>query len=134
MWIVALSDPLPTWLSTIHIFKSDLWLATLIAYVMVVCIIFIMGKHNLKYNPGGEYQKFQRLPDIAFIVWHMTIACAASITPRSTHIRLVIFCWAVLSLNWYTAFTSSFISLLTIPKHANKVFITQTKQSERKRT
>lgn len=120
-WIVAISDPLPPWQGLINVFQYIVWVASLFVYILMVLIVWTVSR--AMNNSTNEHRSYQQLSEISFLLWNMKIGVNSTVTPRSTRMRIIIYLWALLCLNWNTAYTTSLVSMMTNPVYIEKVYV-----------
>lgn len=98
-----------------------MWLVSITLYIVIVFIVYSISRTQFSSVSESERSKHQGLNDIALQMWIMMIGIPTKLNLRTSRERIIVFLWALLCLNWYTAYTTSLISRLTTATHHDKV-------------
>lgn len=115
-WVVPILEPFPHWFALIHLFQPYVWYATIATYVFVSLTVWILGKCS-----DDEYQTFIQLHDILLVIARMMIGNYPPRFPKSTRLQIVIIMWSIFCLNWFAAYTTSLISMITSTFYGDSV-------------
>lgn len=102
--------PVALWQSIFLVYDNTVWLATFVVYVLVGLVILTFGIFI-----KTERNYYKRLNEIFLILLSLLVYNAFGVAPTSIKIRMVIFAWALFCINWYAAYTSTLIRMLTNP-------------------
>lgn len=116
-WIVPRSAAKPQWQGPINIFTENLWMLSFGMFCIMLVIVYIIGK----WSDENNSEPIQRLDEMSMQVASMMIGISTSFKRRTKRQRVVIFLWAMLCLNFTTAYTSGLVSMLTTPMHMEQV-------------
>lgn len=120
-WVLSKSEPEPQWYGLIQLFQGSVWLVSFILYIVIVLIVYSMNRTKFLTFSECDRPRRQRLNDIALHMWSMMIGISSKMKQPTSRERFIVFLWALLCLNWYTAYTTSLISRLTTSTHRDKV-------------
>lgn len=121
--MVPKSEPEPQWYGLIQLFQVSVWLVSLTLYIAIVVIAYSINRRTFPLGSASAGPHRQGLNDIALQMWSMMIGISTKLKQRTSCERFIVFLWALLCLNWYTAYTTSLISRLTTPTHHDKVVV-----------
>lgn len=100
----------------IHIFQPFVWFSTFVLGAFVWLGMWIVS--NVAKNEVTNYTEAQ---SILLIVFGTLLSCIPKSVPKTGRIRWIFVMWSFFCLNWISAYTSSLVSMITTPLHANQV-------------
>lgn len=110
--VVTNADFRPHWYGMIHIFQPLVWFSSLILCAFVCMVIWLMARNSRKESP--TYTEMHR---IILNTIRLMVGNIPSSAPRTPHIRCVVILWSVFCLTFYSAYTTSLVSMITTPIH-----------------
>lgn len=115
-WVVPILEPFPHWFALIQLFHPYVWYASLATYAFACAAVWILGNWSVDEN-----QTFVRLHNILLAIARMMIGNCPPAFPKSTRLQIVIIMWSIFCLNWFSAYTTSLISMITSTFYSDSV-------------
>lgn len=109
---------MPHWVGMLQIFQLSVWSISLSLIVFICLVIWLSSK--LLHN---ENRAFTTFPNIIFNILPGVFGVVPNVMPRSRLIRFIVLLWILFGLNWTSAYTSSLMTMISIPlRPQNKVW------------
>lgn len=116
VWVVPNADVLPFWIALFKIFNRNVWLASILCYVLTSAVIRAIAV----FIPN-ERAEYKQMAWIAVNTFRMVTGTGPNQSPRALTARLLIFIWAVFGFYWTSSYTTILISMITTPQYLRNV-------------
>lgn len=120
-WFLPRTHRRTQWRGLIEIFTGKLWLLSFCMFLVVLIVVYAVGRWQ--FIGDNTAQPIQRLDEIAMQLGSMMYGVSTSFNRRTHRQRIILFLWAMLCLNFTTAYTSGFFRVLTTRKQFEEVLI-----------
>lgn len=111
-WVPA-GLKVPMWKNLIKIFRTTLWISTIIAFIINGFAFWIIARIK-------QYYPFEKLPKSLFISWGILLNITTKI-PKCYILRIPFIIWCISSLILNTCYTSKLIAYITDPLYEHHI-------------
>lgn len=119
VWVVLIADEIPNWRKIFLVFTPTVWTLTAVAYLLSSILVYFLGKAALTKDQK-EHVLFRSLHGALFAMYGIFVVNSTGFA-YTTRLRNFVFFWSLFCIHWYTAYTTSLVSLMTSPIHVEKL-------------
>ncbi|CAO1421445.1 unnamed protein product [Diamesa hyperborea] len=119
VWVVLIADEIPNWRKIFLVFTPTVWILTTVVYLISSILVYFLGKAALT-NDQKEHVLYRSFHGALFAMYGVFVVNSTGFAYTSRIRHFVIF-WSLFCIHWYTAYTTSLVSLMTSPIHVEKL-------------
>ncbi|CAO1443385.1 unnamed protein product [Diamesa serratosioi] len=119
VWVVSVADKIPNWRKIFLVFTPTVWAMSAIVYLLSSILVYFLGLVALKNNQMEHalYRSFSG----AFFATYGVFMVNSTGSARTIRLRSFLIFWSLFCIHWYTAYTTSLVSLMTSPMYVEQL-------------
>lgn len=119
VWVVLIADEIPNWRKIFLVFTPTVWTLTAMVYLASSVLVYFLGKAAVT-NDQKEHVLYRSFNGALFAMYGVFVVNSTGFA-YTTRLRHFVIFWSLFCIHWYTAYTTSLVSLMTSPIHVEKL-------------
>ena len=119
VWVVPTADETPNWKKIFLVFTPTVWASSVVVYFLSSILVYFLGKVALR-NHQKEHVLFRSFYGALFAMYGVFVVNSTGFA-YTTRLRTFVIFWSLFCIHWYTAYTTSLVSLMTSPIYVEKL-------------